>query len=291
MVVSRWRLGEKRREYSLAGIVNNANSIMLPQWIDRVVYDELGGRYCPRREDMLNINDDYEQTINYLGTYFPRSYAEAYFIWRKILAENELFHDRNMIRVFDFGCGTGGEVIGMADAINDCLPQVEIIDLVAFDGNHYALQTLQRIISRHIERGNCPNIILHSIPFKVDDFYDLTVLTEVIESKYRQFDCILTFKAVCEFVNRRQFEQKNAYRHIIDTFTPFLGSAGMMLIEDITTYSDVDEKWLPTMMDEGIRGTSLTLQCRNEGYNVSVRVSHSRRNLDTSKVAWRLLKR
>ena len=53
----------------------------LPLWLDALIYDELKAQYCPRRSNMTNIDDDMEESLNYLGTYFPRSYVEAYCIF------------------------------------------------------------------------------------------------------------------------------------------------------------------------------------------------------------------
>ena len=56
------------------------NNILLPQWLDNLIFNELNAKYCPSFSTMTNIDDDKEKTLNYLGTYFPRSYAESYTI-------------------------------------------------------------------------------------------------------------------------------------------------------------------------------------------------------------------
>ena len=55
--------------------------MQLPHWIDTLIFDELKANHCPQRSDMTNIDNDKAKTLNYLGTYFPRSYVEAYCIF------------------------------------------------------------------------------------------------------------------------------------------------------------------------------------------------------------------
>ena len=63
---------------------------------------------------MTNIDDDKAKTLNYLGTYFPRSYAESYCIFSEYFKSNNSdFADKEELSIFDFGSGTGGEIIGL----------------------------------------------------------------------------------------------------------------------------------------------------------------------------------
>lgn len=60
----------------------------LPEWLDNLIFNELKVQYCPRNSDMTNIDDDKAKTLNYLGTYFPRSYAESYCIFSEYFKSN-----------------------------------------------------------------------------------------------------------------------------------------------------------------------------------------------------------
>ena len=60
----------------------------LPLWLDNLIFNELKAKYCPRNSDMTNIDDDKAKTLNYLGTYFPRSYAESYCIFCEYFKSN-----------------------------------------------------------------------------------------------------------------------------------------------------------------------------------------------------------
>ena len=87
-------------------------NITLPQWLDALLFDELGAKYCPSNADMTVIDWDKHDVLNYLGTYFPRSYTESYCIFSQYLSSNPALCQQSTIRLFDFGCGTGGEIIG-----------------------------------------------------------------------------------------------------------------------------------------------------------------------------------
>ena len=55
-------------------------SVQLPEWLDDIIYNEFGAVYEPRPQDVeYNPDQQFEFVQLYLGTYFPRSYAEAYF--------------------------------------------------------------------------------------------------------------------------------------------------------------------------------------------------------------------
>lgn len=63
------------------------SSIKLPQWLDNLIFDELGAKYCRANADMTVIDWDKNDVLNYLGTYFPRSYAESYCIFSDFLED------------------------------------------------------------------------------------------------------------------------------------------------------------------------------------------------------------
>lgn len=56
-------------------------SVILPKWIDKIIFDDFEAVYepCPM-EVVYNPDQPYEFVKLYLGTYFPRSFAEAYSI-------------------------------------------------------------------------------------------------------------------------------------------------------------------------------------------------------------------
>ena len=74
--------------------------ITLPIWLDDLIFKELKGQYHPQYSDMTNIDDDKEKTLNYLGTYFPRSYAESYCIFSEYFKANHSIYSYELAMAF-----------------------------------------------------------------------------------------------------------------------------------------------------------------------------------------------
>ena len=264
------------------------DSVSLPKWLDDYIFNQLKAYYCPSNSDMTVIDWDKSNVLNYLGTYFPRSYAEAYCIFSEYFKQHlKEWQNRESVSVFDFGCGTGGEIIGLLTAIEERLPYMEQVEIIALDGNHTALRLFEKIIKLYSGHTNI-NITKNVIPEVIEDFYDLSILDTVITY---DFDIIISFKAICEFVTKERFERQNAYEHIANTFLPKLKDNSIMLLVDVTTYNNVSQEWLPSMMDKGLNKADCKVIMRNEGYNQKIKVSHSKRAKDVSKVAWRIIQK
>ena len=70
---------------------------------------------------------------------------------------------------------------------------------------------------------------------------------------------------------------------------PKLAQEGIMLLVDVTSYSDISKEWLPRMMDAGIDQVQYSIVHKNEGYNQTIYITHSHKKNDKSKVAWRMI--
>ncbi len=260
--------------------------VCLPKWLDECIFTDLKAKYCCSNSDMTVIDWDKQDVLNYLGTYFPRSYAESYCIFREFFIHYpQIWADKDSISIFDFGCGTGGEIVGMLMAISELLPDIKTVSIVALDGNQDALRLFEQVMEAVSSKLNI-TIKCQVAPIRIDDLYDLSILNSVIPDCY---DIIMSFKAICEFVTKERFEEENAYQHIAQSFLPKLKTGGFMLLVDVTTYNNVSQEWLPVMMDKGLFGFQDKIEMRNEGFNQMFYVTHSRKKLDRSKVAWRLI--
>lgn len=261
--------------------------VTLPAWLDTLIFTKIGGRFCKSNSDMTVIDWDKGEILNYLGTYFPRSYVES----RGIISLPILsvFSTSENLRILDFGCGTGGEIIGLLTNIEELLPHVKSVSIVALDGNHHALRIFEKILKEYRKQSRLE--ITHQIaPITIDDSFDLKILDEIIIGN---FDIFVTFKAICEFVTKDQFEGNNPYKKIVDTYLPRLNKMGIMILVDVTTYSNVSKEWLPNMMDRGILGENRILLGKNDGYSQLFQLRHSGTKglTDISKVCWRIIKR
>jgi len=261
------------------------NSVTLPQWLDNLIFDQLGAKYCRSNADMTVIDWDKNDVLNYLGTYFPRSYAESYCIFTEFLTRGpNRFYNRTELSVFDFGCGTGGEIIGLLDALRN-MHNIQKVGIYALDGNYHALRLLESIAQESSNEYHF-KINLNVIPLTIEDFYDLDVLSSVRTEKY---DIFMSFKAICEFVSKERFERQNAYTHIARTYLPRLNNDGIMVLADVTSYNETSQEWLPRMMDIGLAQTECHVILKNDGYNQTFVVGHKKKQRDISKIAWRIL--
>jgi len=264
------------------------NSVTLPQWLDDLIFKKLGAKYCRSNSDMTVIDWDKNDVLNYLGTYFPRSYAESYCIFSEFFKFiPQQFVDRKELHILDFGCGTGGEIIGLLQIVEGFYPHITHINIIGIDGNLHALRLLENIITEYQKRTKLV-ISVKIAPINIGNFYDLSALNEIIMN---QFDLIISFKAICEFVTKDQFEGANPYSHIVKTYLPYTTENGIIVLVDVTSYNNVSNEWLPMMMDKGLISTNCKILNRNDGYNYTFSVKHSKTNgcFDYSKVCWRIV--
>lgn len=268
---------------------NAHNKVVLPNWLDELLFKELNAQYCPTSTDMSVIDWDKDNILNYLGTYFPRSCTESYCIFCNFFKTHlKSWSLRSSISIFDFGCGTGGEMVGLLLAIHECLPNVKEVSIRGLDGNQHALRLFEKIIIRCSQYLSFSVKSIKICPIEISDFYDMAIIDNVISEK---FNIIISFKAVCEFVTKERFEEQNAYKQIVSTLFPKLEEDGILSLVDVTTYNNVSQEWLPRMMDEGLSSTECNVLAQNVGYNQKFIVSHSQKKGDVSKVAWRIIKK
>lgn len=267
------------------------NTITLPSWLDDYIFNHLEASYQRCNSDMLVIDYGKKEILQYLGTYFPRSYAESYSIFSLYLSKyREMYTDKCELNIFDFGCGTGGELIGLISAMKEHIPNVNTLNIHAIDGNLDALRIMEQIVTHCQKMFSTLKINTRIAPFRIDDFYDLSLFQEECLSQSRKYDIILTFKAICELVTKQQFETKNPYAHVINTFAPYLSENGIMCIADITSHSDISQEWLPKMLDSGIKSTTCNVLMQNKDFSESYYITHSRKQNELTKIAWRILK-
>ena len=261
--------------------------IVLPKWLDSFIFDDLSACYCRKNKDMVVLEWNKDEIKKYLGTYFPRSYAESFCIFSNYLSkESRVYKNCQELSIFDFGCGTGGELIGFIMAVVKHLPNIKKIVIRALDGNTYALRDLECILEKTSQVLHL-DIESYLIPFIIDDFYDMKMVDNIITQSY---DFIISFKAICEFITKQQFEQQNPYEHIINIFMSKLSSKGVICLADITSFNAVSQDWLPTMLDNASKACNVDILYRNEGFNEDYHISHTHHKNDMSKIAWRIYK-
>lgn len=294
-----------KKEYNISSFIDSTN---LPSWLDSYLFNELGAVYSPdyvRYEYNLDLSK--EEVKTYLGTYFPRSYGESFCIFDNLLSnENYLseIQQKKEFSILDFGCGTGGEIVGLLMILAKYHPQLENIKILALDGNHHALRRLESIIEK-LQPHCSYSINLNVGPIAISDNSDIELMKDLIQGS---FDYILSFKAICELVSKKRI-LGNAYKYIAEILASKLAEKGIMVILDVTVKNLSIGTFFPIYMNNGLREfvktsnnsykTLIPLSCSThdglctqECFSQRLfRISHSRKNDDISKVSYRIIGR
>ena len=280
--------------------------ITLPQWLDKIIFDEFEAIYEPRpMEVVYNADQPFDFVKLYLGTYFPRSYAEAYGITNQILSYDVYFdHFKSMeeINILDFCCGTGGEIIGTIVALQARLPNLKRVNVDAFDANFDAVCFLHHLIesvnnAEEIKVGI--NINPQCIYIETEqEIQDIVNLTNV------QYQFIMSYKAINEFIQHKTFES-NAYELVASHLFPLLSQHGAFIMTDVSSRLNESTPYYPQLMNIGlnnyIRKSSqyksiIPVACFNHEnacfgcyMQDTFYVTHRKKAHDTSKVAYRVV--
>ncbi len=279
----------------------------LPSWLDRLIYETLEAQYNPdyqRHSFNLDLSEDEVQ--NYLGTYFPRSYAEAFCIYDDLCKNSkftELIKAKEEIHILDVGCGTGGELIGLLSVLEKYLPTNVKFNVEAIDGNAFSLEKFKEIAS-YLTKKSRREYTITTTQTVIGRTDDLEKIAEHYNA--RHFDFIQMCKFGCELESRRICKMANPYQLLLTLFGKLLSAEGMFLILDITTLSNTDNQYYSQLLNMGVRdalrkqpklGVLLPLCCAKYNDDCMLpcftqkefSVRHSRKNNDISKVAYRIV--
>lgn len=281
-------------------------NVHLPQCLDSIIYDKFKAVYEPRPLDVVsNLYQPYDFVKLYLGTYFPRSFAEAYCIMLKLLQNpryKAVISQIESINILDFCCGTGGEIFGMICVLCSSFPNLKRINIDAIDGNVDALRYLYHLQEALKTSGNI-RVELYITPLclSVETEQDMADLIKMLNMRYHY---ILSFKALNEFVQKNTLSNENVYGKITAFLLPLLMSNGSFILSDVT--SKHCDKYYPELMNKGINDALrvnpnyksiipyscyyMEAQCVEGCYMQDMfMVSHSRKEKDKTKVAYRIL--
>lgn len=280
-------------------------SFILPKWIDDAIFNNLGAKYSPdhiRYEYNLDLNK--EEVLTYLGTYFPRSFSEVYILFEDLLLNSnykEIIRSKKNINILDFGCGTGGDIIGLLSIIDKHLLSVESVQIFAIDGNQEALRIFERILGLFKEKSRL--IVKETIaPVFIEEGRDFNIISQLIPDN---FDLIISCKAICEMLAKGKINTK-AYKRTADLLSKKLSLEGILLIEDVTIKIPTINEFIPillnTELNEFVREnpkfvTLAPVPCKKHGHickkgcfmKKEISISHSHKKDDISKIVYRLI--
>ena len=274
---------------------------IIPHWLDLALFNHLSAVYSPEYKKFeYNLDIDSEDVKVYLGTYFPRSYAEAFCIFDDIFKSRQYMEELKsvpVITILDYGCGTGGELIGLVVALSKHISTSKTINIVAIDGNNDAINALKNLIE--ILSSNVRHKISLTCLNKTITCEDDLQISGVPECHF-----ILNSKMVCEIISKK-ITDGNCYYKVADSLAKLLAEIGILYILDVTTKDEHSNLFYPQLMNQGLNhfvlknkefSTLLPLACENWKdckdacfMQQTFNVSHSRKSNDESRVCYRLI--
>lgn len=277
----------------------------LPSWLDEYIFKTLHAQYAPNHE-RFDFNLDLTETdvLKYLGTYFPRSYAESFCIFDNLFrnkAYSSIFHIDAPINIAAIGCGTGGDLMGLLTIIGKYSNLNRPINIVAVDGNSEALSILSQIIEKYkqyFRKELSLKIITHT-------FVDINSFDSSAIGNFRTLDFILCSKMICELIASGRGRNDDAYYDYVMKFLPLLNERGIFYLLDVTTRQK-HSTFNPFLLNEQVQRAMVNNNdyvvispipcsffnqaCNNSCfYQKTFSITHSNIREDKSKVAYKLI--
>ncbi|MCR4428833.1 MAG: hypothetical protein NUV68_05800 [Caldiserica bacterium] len=212
-------------------------AIELPKKLEEEIFGNQKGFYFTNPEKVKITKNFTEEDLRmYLGTYFPRSYAESYTIFSELLRIKPIakaFEKKEKIKILGIGSGTGGELVGAIEAFFECFPQNKaIFDLHVIDANPPALKMQKQILDNLFPRKFLWTKYLEDL--KAETFF------EQIQGKVgdKKFDLILIWKMLNEILRElenQKDKRRKFFKGTIRVGEYFLVNPhGLFILADIT---------------------------------------------------------
>ncbi len=235
------------------------DGITLPTELEHVLFSDLEAYYSPNHADVrFNLDSDSKKIKNYLGTYFPRSFAESYSIYKDVLCfqpvnspgGKSLIATDTSVSILSFGCGTGGDVVGGIYALLENRPNLKTIEITGIDGNELALEKAEYIIDC-IRQASKAKILFHPIRFNANkDDCDLIKN----QLKPGNFDFVQTFKTVGELPQEPESPARydSVYGDVTSFFIRYIKPTGLFIVLDLCYPDEVDKIFYPIYLNRQI---------------------------------------
>ncbi len=208
----------------------------LPKWLNDYIFGFLGAEEKPDpKEFCKNLDSDDEKNKIYLGTYFPRSFAESFCIHSNLFSYEPYrthLEKKEELSLLSIGCGTGGDILGMICAIANNLPNINKLHIVAFDGNNIAIDYLSDLLDLKPlkTRFGFADKDIKYVPLPVTCVEDLR---HYIDHMGDSYDLITSFKFVNELMDAGILKQ-DGFRVLAELLAPQLNETGLLTLLDVT---------------------------------------------------------
>ncbi len=221
-------------------------SANLPAWLRNYISITFGA--CEKADwekARLNLHNTHEDNIDYLGTYFPRTFTEVCRIISDMEHKTQYFDavsNKNCFLILSAGCGTGGDICGLIHSLHTLKPNTTF-EVSLFDGNADALNICKTVLKELSDHENI------SISIKTDIVCEIHRKSDFkeIRGKFSKQDIIITSK----FLNEVLGYFPNAYYHFVKKFSKILSDEGIMIINDVICKAYC-EQFVPTYMNRDL---------------------------------------
>lgn len=224
------------------------------------IINDLGGFYEQNQEKVKsNINNNSDDNKWYLGTYFPKSFKESYVLFSDIYSAINKYgflNNKREINILDIGSGTGGEIYGILQVLEEQVDSKLIINIYSVDGNENALQLQENIYHNYWKQSfhkHEINFMFIQQIFKTGEDIDT-----FIKNKFKtgQIDIVVSFKALSELLEY----DNEVYYKFLKSCENILANDGILLLDDVTceikTLTDsgiIINKYIPYTINDNIR--------------------------------------
>lgn len=226
---------------------------MINRRLEEYIFENLGAEYAPDADSArYNLDNDEEKNRRYLGTYFPRSFVESYHIYRQLFDNTIIrnyFNRKPDISVLAIGSGTGGDILGLLQALNECYTNKNII-IYSFDGNQNALAIQGNLIDNFYDfmpqNHNRIYVNAYQVAF--------TCVNDIAYSLHQYnippVDIMQSFKMCNEIYN--QVNGGNVFYELVELSERCLYQNGILVLEDVTNQNS-DGRYNSVVMSEQLR--------------------------------------
>jgi len=287
--------------------------VKLPEWLDRCLFDTLGAFYWRAPEAASkSLEFSTDKLKGYLGTYFPRSYAESFSIFSNIFSKQfikDRFIKKGEISIMDLGSGTGGNLIGLLETIDNNIDEQIDIKIVSIDGNEDALCFQEEILNTFRKRTD-KKIIFKKEQRVIEKHSDIVNIANKLDEE--KFDIIITFKCLSELAIYNLPEFRKIYSIFPEIASGIMSEFSFLIILDVTTLlKEIGniKYFVPTVLNKQINSfesknnflkTIIPKPCFAYASKCDLtnnlcftqqqfKVNHSRKANDISKVTYRVL--
>ena len=205
--------------------------------LESVLFEEFDAQYCRRRGDArFNADSDEAEVRSYLGTYFPRSWAEHTLIWKRLLvhkAIQDALQNQECIRILDVGSGTGGHLYAVVEQLRTQFKKSRI-KVLAIDANEQALNKQCKLHERLMFNG--VDIDFKLMRFELDSDRFGQQLLEICQSSEVNFDIVLSSKFLSEissYAQKAGLNSRGFYQGFLEVADQVLSPHGIVSLVDV----------------------------------------------------------